>query len=233
MFVAQAWFAWATVSPGHFESASRRFELLNPEYCEFAKPPYYPSNMFYPCLIAQTDAEPLEQVLIFAREHWGSLLLVLVGLLVLLRLSRSLARFIRRRRPPRIHPRLQKYNVDHAELLRQQQEAAGGIIATSTTARLAGYRIEQQVEAVFVEGYRTPEEAMTALKASAAQKGANAILNVHTERTAAGRCTAGGDAVRVVPAPRRPASQPRPTSNPPSSTPSTDIQPRRRDDRGG
>ena len=41
----------------------------------------------------------------------------------------------------------------------------------------------------------TPEEAMVALKAAAAQLGANALVNVQSERSAAGRCTASGDAV--------------------------------------
>ncbi len=137
--------------------------------------------------------------------------LALLGLLVARMLWRFIARLIRRRRPPNIHPLLQKYNVDHAELDRQRREQARLIVATSTTARLAGFRIVRQVEAVFVEGYRTPDDALTALKAAAADRGANAILNVHTDRTAAGRCTASGDAIVVAPLVQPPKPSPGPT----------------------
>lgn len=133
-------------------------------------------------------------------RHWVPWVLIALAVLLLLRaLWRGVGRALRRRRPPTIHPKLQKYNVDHAELDRERREQALLIAATSTGNRLAGYRIVRQVEAVFVEGYRTPEDAMIALKAAAAGYGANAILNVRTERTAAGRCTASGDAVVVAP----------------------------------
>ncbi|MEP0844683.1 MAG: hypothetical protein HRF43_18440, partial [Phycisphaerae bacterium] len=101
----------------------------------------------------------------------------LVVLLVLRAVLRALGRLLRARRPVNIHPRLAKYNVDHAELDRRRRELAGLIVATSTGNRLAGFRIVRQVEAVFVEGYRTPEEALVALKAAAVERGANAILN--------------------------------------------------------
>jgi uncharacterized protein YbjQ (UPF0145 family) len=57
----------------------------------------------------------------------------------------------------------------------------------------------RQIEAVFVEGFKSPGEAVTALKAAAAKLGANAIVNLAQQRTAAGRCTAQGDAVCVRP----------------------------------
>lgn len=123
----------------------------------------------------------------------------LVVLLVLRAVLQRFSRMLRSRRPAAIHPNLQKYNVDHAELDRRRKELAARIIATSTGGRLAGFRIVRQVEAVFVEGYRTPEEAIVALKAGAAERGANGILNVQTDRTSAGRCTASGDAVVVAP----------------------------------
>ncbi|GMU24504.1 MAG: hypothetical protein AMXMBFR13_45780 [Phycisphaerae bacterium] len=140
--------------------------------------------------------------------------LALVALLILQRAGRGLSRAIRRRRAPMIHPKLQKYNIDHAELDRQRRELAAGIVATSTGSRLAGFRIVRQVEAVFVEGYRTPEDAVIALKAAAAERGANAILNVHTDRSVAGRCTASGDAIVVAPLVAKTPNQ-RPTSPPP------------------
>jgi uncharacterized protein YbjQ (UPF0145 family) len=119
---------------------------------------------------------------------------------------RSFTRAVRRRRSPTIHPKLQKYNVDQAALQAERRELARGIIATSTGNRLAGYRVVRQVEAVFVEGLQTPEDALVALKALAVQRGANAVLNVQTQRTAAGKCSASGDAVEVtttLPRPQR------------------------------
>lgn len=135
--------------------------------------------------------------------------IILLILLVLRKLWAGIGRAIRRRRPPNIHPNLQKYNVDHAEIDRKRRELAVGILATSTGARLAGFRIARQVEAVFVEGFRSPEDAIVALKAAAVEKGANALLNVQTDRTAAGRCTASADAVVVTPiVPKGPPSPP-------------------------
>jgi hypothetical protein len=145
----------------------------------------------------------LQDVLDLVPESWPAwgapLLLAVVVLLVLRGVVRGARRRWRRGRGPAIHPNLQKYNVDHTELDRVRRERAGRIAATSTGARLAGFRIVRQVEAVFVEGFRTPDEALLALKAEAVERGANAILNVSTERTAAGRCTASGDAIVAEP----------------------------------
>lgn len=129
---------------------------------------------------------------------WGVLtILVLAALRALLR---GLSRRVRRRLvAPTINPKLAKYNVDHAQLDRARRKLAEQILATTTGGRLAGYRIVRQVEAVFVDGLRTPEDALIALKAQAAECGANALLNVRTERTTAGRCSASGDAVVVAP----------------------------------
>ncbi len=135
--------------------------------------------------------------------------IALVALLVVRALWRGVARRIRRRRPATIHPKLAKYNVDHAKLDRERRKLATRIAATSTGTRLAGFRIVRQVDAVFVEGHRTPEEALIALKAATAERGANALLNVRTERSAAGRCAASGDAVVAAPLtkpPRPPGS---------------------------
>lgn len=146
----------------------------------------------------------------------------LIVLYVLQRMWLAVVRFIRRRRPPTIHPLLAKYNQDHAELDRRRREMAQGILATSTGNRLAGFKVMRQVEAVFVEGYRTPEEAVIALKAAAVERGANAILNVATSRTAAGRCTASGDAIvaATIQPMRRPAP-PAPEAMPPVNPPPT------------
>jgi len=134
--------------------------------------------------------------------HRPMLVWIVIGLLALLMvrsLARRLLRQVCRSRPPRIHPSLAKYSVDHTEVDRHRRKQAQQILATSTGSRLVGYKILRQVEAVFVEGFRTPEEALTAIKSDAADRGANALINVRTERTTAGRCTAGADAVVVVP----------------------------------
>ncbi len=55
----------------------------------------------------------------------------------------------------------------------------------------------RQIEAVFVDGFREPNEAILGLKAAAGRKGANSILNVTQERTGNNRCSASGDAVIV------------------------------------
>jgi hypothetical protein len=163
----------------------------------------------------QTDSETDGGLLEFipAEYHklviWG--IVILIALLVLRVIWRGIRGAFRRRRPATIHPKLQKYNVDYEELNRQREEQATVIIATSTGNRLAGYRVKRQVEAVFVDGCRSPEEAMLALKAAAAERGANAILNVRTERTTAGKCSASGDAVVVAPPlqpPKRPSAPP-------------------------
>jgi hypothetical protein len=161
-------------------------------------------------------------------------LAVVVGLvlLILRGLWRRVARRVRRLRSPRIHPQLQKYSIDHAELNRKRREQALTIVATSTSSRLAGFRLVRQVEAIFVEGYRMPEEALTALKAAAAERGANGVLNVKTERTAAGRCTASGDAVVIAfleqsaKTGRRSAASPQ---SPPPAPPAAPEPPGRRD----
>lgn len=84
----------------------------------------------------------------------------------------------------------------------QQQELhrlADLIIATSSTGAVAGFTIVRQIEAVFAEGQRSPAEAVEQLKAQAARKGANAVINLHTQRLPSGKCVAGGDAVIVRP----------------------------------
>ncbi len=144
---------------------------------------------------------------------------ILVALLILRSILRRTWRAIRRSRPATIHPSLQKYNVDHAELDRKRREMAVGVVASSTGNRLAGFRIVRQVEAVFVDGFRTPEEALIALKAMAVEQGANALLNVRTERTAAGRCSASADAIIAAPIAPGPPDPLRPLGPRPSRPP--------------
>lgn len=135
-------------------------------------------------------------------DDWRfQLFLLLVALMVALWLGRKVRRAIRRRLPPTIHPKLQKYGQNYGKpdekLLANRRAQAERIVATSSTNDIVGYDITEQVEAVFVDGFRRPEEAMEGLKAVAAMKGANAVTNVRHERAASGKCTAHGDAVIV------------------------------------
>ncbi len=124
------------------------------------------------------------------------LLLALVALLVIYWSVRRVLRSLRRRRPARLNPRLAHYG-EAASLSKARREEAAKIVATSSTDRIVGYEITQQIEAVSVEGFRRTEESLEGLKAAAAMKGANAVTNVHTDRTSAGRYAASGDAVVV------------------------------------
>ncbi len=126
-------------------------------------------------------------------------LVVITAVLLLLIVVRRAYDRVRRRRPVNLHPRLQAYaGRSEAEIEAERREAEK-IIATSSTGAVAGYEIVQQIEAVFQDGHRTPQEAVWALKAAAGRMGANAVINLSQQRTAAGRCTAQGDAVRVRP----------------------------------
>ncbi|MCP4246345.1 MAG: hypothetical protein GY778_04780, partial [bacterium] len=102
----------------------------------------------------------------------------------------------RSRRPAQLNPKLQKYQYgDTEELIEARRREAAKILATSSSAHIVGYDIVQQIEAVYVDGFRRPEKALEGLKAAAAMKGANAVINVHTDRSSAGRCAASGDAI--------------------------------------
>lgn len=82
------------------------------------------------------------------------------------------------------------------------------IIATSSTSRIVGFSVVRQIEAVFVDGQPTPERAVEELKARAAEIGANALINLASQRLPSGKCVASGDAVIVRPLsiPRGPVS---------------------------
>jgi uncharacterized protein YbjQ (UPF0145 family) len=118
------------------------------------------------------------------------------GLVIVLWIRSRIKQWARRRKEPRLNPRLQQYEGGR-ELAQQRSREASKIVATSTGAQIVGYNIVRQVDAIFVDGFRRPEEAIEGLKATAAMKGANAVTNVQTQRTAAGKCSAQGDAVLV------------------------------------
>lgn len=142
----------------------------------------------------------MDTVLNWLQNNTMLIVAVLGVLFVLLALQRMLRGIRRRRKPAQLHPRLQAYaGKTEADLAAEKADAAG-IVATSSTGQIAGYQLVRQIEAVFVEGYRTPEEAVTALKARAARRGGNAIIHLHQSRTSGGKCTAQGDAVVIAPA---------------------------------
>ena len=88
----------------------------------------------------------------------------------------------------------------YLEIQQQEMERlAGRIIATSSTATIAGFRIVRQIEAVFTDGHPSPSKAVEYLKAAAAGKGANAVINLHSARPPSGKCLAHGDAVVIQP----------------------------------
>ncbi|NUQ48251.1 MAG: hypothetical protein HUU22_19735, partial [Phycisphaerae bacterium] len=122
-------------------------------------------------LLAQTT-QPVDDF--FSRLPDPATAAGLLAGLIALWLAMRIRRIIRARRPPRLNPNLMKYaGVDDASLDRRR-EMASRILATSSTGQVAGYEIVRQIEAVFEDGHRAPAEAVEALKAAAAQRGANA-----------------------------------------------------------
>ena len=154
----------------------------------------------------QTAKEQLDQLTKVVDPSWLGTWqfkagVALVALLVALLIYRRVRRALRRRRPVRLHPKLQKYGQAYGEpdeeFLTKRRVEAEKIIATSSTPTIAGYEIIEQVEAVYMDGLRKPEDALEGLKAVAAMKGANAVANVQRSRGSDGKYTASGDAVIV------------------------------------
>lgn len=127
----------------------------------------------------------------------GLALVALVALLILRGLLRRLGHFVRGSKAPKLHPNLQKYAGRTEADFAADRQAAERIIATSSTGEIAGYELIRQVDAIFVEGLRSQAEAATVLKAVAAQRGANAIINMQQHHSPTGRYMAQGDAVVV------------------------------------
>lgn len=132
-------------------------------------------------------------------EHRGLLFWITCVLIVLVGLQRLGLRWRRQSGAAPLHPRLQAYAGRSEADLEADRRDAGRIVATSSTGNVAGYEVVRQLEATFVEGYRTPGEAALALKAAAARQGANALIHLSQQRMASGRCTAQGDAVLIRP----------------------------------
>ena len=147
------------------------------------------------------DGDWLQPVLDVVKAGWFKWVIVAIVLVFVYRIVQGLRRARRLRRPVVIHPKLQKYaggtGVGVNMLTPEHRLAAQQIVASSSTARITGFAIVQQVDALFVEDFLKPEEAVEGLKAIAAMKGANALINVRHERTDKGLHSASGDAVIV------------------------------------
>lgn len=142
----------------------------------------------------------MNTVLTWIRTNVFLVVSILGCLLILIVIERMLRSARRRRAPAPLHPRLQSYGGRTESDIAAEQADAAGIVATSSTGIVTGYQITQQIEAVFVEGYRTPQDAITALKAQAARRGGNAIIHLSQSRSGGGKCVAQGDAVIIQPA---------------------------------
>lgn len=123
----------------------------------------------------------------------SSLVLVLVVVAYVWQRVRSRAELKRRR------AEMQRTRGQLEARQQETQRRAAQIITTSSTGEISGFEIIRQVEAVFSDGHKTPGQAVEAIKAIAAQKGANAIANLASERLPTGACSARGDAVIVRP----------------------------------
>lgn len=132
-------------------------------------------------------ADPLARTIVIAATGF----IVLVILIRIVSGRRAAAAEARRRAELR---------RDYDSVRLQQEEVkklAEQIWITSSTARVTGFTLVRQVETVFTDGRASSVAAIDLCKAMAAQKGANAVINLQTRQTPAGKWVASGDAVVV------------------------------------
>jgi len=160
-----------------------------------------------------------EKITTYAQTWYVKLALALVALWIVWRIVQRVRHALRRRRPVTLHPKLQQYGGAYQtdeKLIAQRRTEAARILATSSTEQIAGYDLIEQVETVFVDGFRNSTEALEGLKATAAMKGANAVINTSVttirDRGTLSRCAARGDAVIVR---KRPTAEPAPDPSAP------------------
>lgn len=132
-------------------------------------------------------SDPLVQKIVFG----AAALIFLVIVLRVIRRVREGAEDARRRAARRRE--LGEQQSQQEELKR----AAEQIVATSSTARIAGYGIVRQVETLFTEAKPSSVAAVELLKGMAALKGANGIVNLQSQQLPTGKWVASGDAVVV------------------------------------
>ncbi|MBK8914956.1 MAG: hypothetical protein IPM64_10220 [Phycisphaerales bacterium] len=119
------------------------------------------------------------------------------GLVVLLLILRAVAR---RREDAAYRRRRAELSrtYDNVQMSREQiARLSARVIATSSTGEIVGFEVLRQIETVFTDGHPAPARAAEALKAQAAERGANAIINLAGVRQPNGRYAASGDAVIV------------------------------------
>ena len=130
------------------------------------------------------------------------ILAVVLGAAVVIVLS-LIGRVWRRSRDAAYNARRRAELAKQRGFVRMKQQEierlASEIVATSSTGAIAGYTIIRQIEAVFTDGHPSPSKAVEVLKATAAEKGANAVINLQSARPPSGKCVAHGDAVVVRP----------------------------------
>ncbi len=127
------------------------------------------------------------------------LLVILMSSIAVVAILSSIFGGRRKRRGAKSQTWVEQERERKAVLRAKIDRQAGHIVATSSTAAIAGFEILRQIEAVFTEGHASPQDAVAALKAAAAEKGANAVINLSGQRQGTGKCAAHGDAVMVKP----------------------------------
>ncbi len=150
-------------------------------------------------------SDPLVQRIVYGAAAFAVIVVVL----------RVIVAWRERRRSARIRKELQR---DYDKVRLQQEEIrklAGQIEATSSTPRITGFAITRQIETVFSEPRASSVSAVELAKALAAQKGANAIINLQTQQAPNGKWFASGDAVVVKVIGRR---------KPPEDTPESESK---------
>ena len=163
------------------------------------------------------DASVWEKITTYTQAWYVKLVLALIAFWILWRIVQRVRHALRRRRPVTLHPKLQQYGGAYQtdeKLIAQRRTEAARILATSSTEQITGYDLIEQVETIFVDGFRNSTEALEGLKAAAAMKGANAVINTSVtsirDRGTLSRCSARGDAVIVRKrAPAKPATDSR------------------------
>ena len=148
----------------------------------------------FPASLLRLDmSDPLVRLIVY----------LAVGLVVLVIVLRIFGRVRANLAAARLRSELRQ---GREEIQHQHEEAerlAGQIVATSSTARIAGYLILRQVETVCTDGRASSSAALELLKALAAGKGANGIINVQTQQSPNGKWVASGDAVLLRSVERR------------------------------
>lgn len=133
-------------------------------------------------------------------------------LLVLLVIVVSVVNRLRAAASNAAHRRRVRHSLKAVEQARAEEHAlAQQIVATSSTSEIRGLEIVRQIEAVFTDGHKSPPQAVEALKAQAARRGGNALINLQSQRLPTGNCVAQADAVVVKP--------PKPSEAPPNDRP--------------